>query len=293
MTMSLQAGRAVTWLALRRDRLRRAGLVGSLAVFGFGLVLALEGAAPAVADVRAVPLLALLLVCVPVQQLLNAAEFAVMARYGGRDVGWRPALEVSLHTSAANLLPLPGGALTRVAALRGLGLPLRHGTALVAIGFGAWGGIAFAVSGAWLTGHGAPWTGLGLLMAGVVLLGSSAATSLRLNADRRLFVRLLAVRLATVLLEAVRMALALNALGTAIGLDRASIFVIASFLGSLVSIAPAGLGVREAVVAALAPLVGVDPAAGFLAATLNRAAGLVGLAAAAALLLVVQRRRSA
>jgi len=292
MMLSLQADRAVAWLALRRDRLRRAGLVGSLAAFGIGLVLALDSAGPALTGVRPLPLLALLLVCVPVQQVLNAAEFAVMARYGGRRVGWRPALEVSMHTSAANLLPLPGGALTRVAALRGLGLPLGRGTVLVAIGFGVWGGIAFAVSGAWLAGDGA-WAGFGLLAAAVVLLGSSAVTSLRLNGDLLLFVRLLAVRFATILLEAVRMALALNALGTAIGLDRASIFVIASFLGSLVSMAPAGLGVREAVVAALAPLVGVDPGAGFLAAALNRAAGLVGLAAVAALLLVIQRRRPA
>jgi len=293
MTMSLQADRAVTWLALHRDRLRRAGLIGSLAIFGFGLVLALQSAGPALADVRPGPLLALLLVCVPVQQILNAAEFAVMARYGGRAVGWRPALEVSLHTSAANTLPLPGGALTRVAALRGLGLPLRRGAALVAVGFGAWGGIACAVSGAWLAGHGAPWIGGGLLATGGALLAAAAAASLRLNGDPLLFGRLLAVRLATILLEAVRMALALGALGTAIGIERASIFVIASFLGSLVSIAPAGLGVREIVVAALAPLVGVDPGVGFLAAALNRAAGLLGLAVAAALLLVVQRRRSA
>lgn len=293
MTMSLQADRAVTWLALRRDRLRRAGLVGALVVFGVGLGFALHGNAAALSDMRLGPLALLLLVCMPIQQVLNAAEFAVMARFGGARVGWRQALEVSLYTSAANLLPLPGGALTRIAALRGLGLPLRRGSTLVAIGIGAWGGVAFFVAGAWLASEGASLAGPVFLLVGVALLAVAVVASLRLNHDPGLLARLLTVRLGTIGLETVRMALALNALGAGIGLDQASVFVVASFLGALVAVAPAGLGVREAVAAALAPLAGIAPGLGFLGATLNRAAGLVGLAIATTLLLALQRRHPA
>jgi uncharacterized membrane protein YbhN (UPF0104 family) len=214
-----------------------------------------------------------------------------MTRLGGREVGWPAAFEVSVYTSAANMLPLPGGVLTRIAALRGLGIGVGRGSLLTLLGLGLWGGVAFVFSGAWLLRGGEAGAGAAFLAIGAALLGPALAGCLRMTRDPRLLAGLLLVRLGSIGLEAARMALAIRALGAAIAFEEASIFVVASFLGTVVSIAPAGLGVREAVVAGLSPFVGVDPALGFLAATVNRAVGMAGLAVTASALLRIQARR--
>jgi uncharacterized membrane protein YbhN (UPF0104 family) len=45
------------------------------------------------------------------------------------------------------------------------------------------------------------------------------------------------------------------------------------------TIFPSGLGVREAIIALISPIVGVDPATAFLAAAAGRIVGLVWMAA--------------
>jgi uncharacterized protein (TIRG00374 family) len=82
------------------------------------------------------------------------------------------------------------------------------------------------------------------------------------------------VRSVLVVLDAIRIYLCLAALGTDATFAQASAFAVASAAGSAVSIVPGGLGVREAVTAALAPAVGLAAAVGFLAAALNRLIGL-------------------
>jgi uncharacterized membrane protein YbhN (UPF0104 family) len=293
MTASLRADRAVQWLALHRERLRSAGLAASVVLFAAGLFLALRSTPGLAERLAAGPLAVLFLVGVPLQQGLNAAEFRLLTRLGGGSVGWPAAFEVAVYTSAANLLPLPGGVITRIAAMRGLGIGVGRGSLVTLIGLGLWGGVAFVFSGAWLLLGGERGAGALFLVVGGALLGPALAGCLRMSCDARLMAWLLLLRLGSIALEALRMALAIRALGEAIAFEEASIFAVASFLGTVVSIAPAGLGVREVVVAGLSPFVGIDPAVGFLAATVNRAVGMAGLAVTASVLLRIQGRRRA
>ena len=60
-------------------------------------------------------------------------------------------------------------------------------------------------------------------------------------------------------------------------LQQAAVFVLASMIAVLIWIVPGGLGIQEAISAALAPFVGLDPAQGFLGATVLRCVALLGV----------------
>jgi uncharacterized membrane protein YbhN (UPF0104 family) len=85
------------------------------------------------------------------------------------------------------------------------------------------------------------------------------------------------IRFMSLLVDATRNMVALWAVGVQIDFDQASVLVVASFVGTAISIVPAGLGVSEGAVAILSPLVGIDPAVGFLSATINRIVTKAGL----------------
>lgn len=89
------------------------------------------------------------------------------------------------------------------------------------------------------------------------------------------------IRATLLVIEAARLMIGTWAFGVSIDFLAASAFSTSSFVGTTISIVPAGLGLREALVALLSPLVGLDPAIGFLAAAVNRLAGMLGLTLAA------------
>ena len=152
------------------------------------------------------------------------------------------------------------------------------------LGAGLWGGLAFIYAGGWLLAGRAGSVGMILLFTGVTLTVLSAWLLLRANQSLSLLLTMAAVRISGIMLEALRMLLAVTAFGIGVGLDQTSTLVVASFLGSLVAIAPAGFGVRELAVSLVSPLIGIEPQVGFLAATLNRLVGMTGLAIASLLL---------
>ncbi|HUE45196.1 MAG TPA: hypothetical protein VMO81_02995 [Aestuariivirgaceae bacterium] len=291
-SISHHASTTLAWLQLRREGLRKAGLAASLVLFLGGLTVALYAVPDLPGRLALAPMALVLVVCVPIQIGLNAAEFRLMTRYGGHDVHWPAAFEISIYTTAANMLPLPGGIVTRLAAMRTYGIRLGKGSAVIALGMGLWGGVAFAYAGTWLMVDGKVAIAAVFLALACLLLVPSVIGSWRLNRGIGLLAQVVLVRLSSMVLDSARMVLAIYALGASINFYEASIFVVSSFLGTVLAIGPAGLGVREFLVAALAPLVGIDPAIAFLSATVNRLMGMTGLAAAAGLLLWLTRRRA-
>jgi hypothetical protein len=273
--------------------LRRIGIVLSACLFTGGLFLAIQATPDLLQKVALAPFLMLFAVSVAFQPALNAAEFRVMVEFGGQRVGWLTALEVTVYTTASNLLPLPGGVLTRMAAMRGYGIPTRKAGLIIILGLAVWGGAASAYSGAWLVFAGEAALGSCFLLLGALALWLAVALCRRLHPSWALLARILTVRLAALVVEAARLTLAIYALGDQISFDQASVLVVSSFVGAIVAVAPAGLGVREAAVAALSSFVGLDPSIGFLAASVNRIAGLLGLILIAASVFAILKRGKA
>ena len=278
-------------LSPHRANLRRAALFIAFCGFAAGLFWALASISDLWSRIAILPLVLLLAAGVPVTIALNAAEFRVMLEAAGASAPWRMALEVTIYTSAANLLPIPGGVITRLGGMRARGVGLKEGSWLILLFAGAWAGTAFSFSGAAI----APRDGLLgalFLAAGLAFLILSMWSLRGRGAGYGLLGKILLIRVALQTVEMARLMLAFRALGTALPLAHAAVFAISSFVGTAVSIIPAGIGINEGVTALLSPVIGLSPATGFLAAAVNRVVVMAGLALVASILLGLSGRRA-
>lgn len=276
-------------LAHHRERLRAYGLAVAFAIFIGGLAWAISSVPDLVTRLRWTPLPALLLIGAPLATVLNAVEIYVMSRIAGGPMKWRTAMEVTVYASAANMLPLPGGAMTRLAAMKAHGVSYRIGTSLTLLSFCVWGSLAFLYSAVALVLIGQARLSAGFALVGIASLLVSAV-GFRQFGQWRLLGLIGLMRVVSFPIEAVRLMLAMLAVGATLGFLQSSALVVSSFIGASVSIVPAGLGVREGVIALLSPVVDVDPAVGFLAATTGRVMWMLGLALTAAVILSFHQR---
>jgi hypothetical protein len=272
-------------LTPHRASLRRAALFAALCGFAGGLFWALTAVSDIWGRIAIAPLAVLLFLGVPAMVVLNAAEFRAMAEVGFAEISWGTALEVTIYTSAANMLPFPGGVFTRLGGMRAHGIGMRPGSWLLLLFAGVWAGAAFLLSGSVIVLRSAP-LGVSFLLAGAALLGFSFAGLRARGAGHALMTKILLIRLALLVVEMARMVLAVRAFGAGLSLANSAVFAISSVVGTTVSVIPAGLGIREGVSALLSPIIGLDPAVGFLAATMMRIVGMAGLAALASILLI-------
>ena len=284
--------RVIGWVSERRDRWRRYGLIGALVLFTGGLAWSASSIGDLYSRVEPAPLLILFAIGAPVGMVLNSVELWAISRIAGGPIGWRASLEITVYGSATNMLPLPGAALTKVAAMKAHGIGYGKGSAMILLSYAIWGGLAFLYSGGalWLLGQGT--AAAGFLALGCTLLLGGAFGFARFGTWRLIGVVAL-MRLVSFPLEALRYMLALAALSASVAFTQASVFVVASFLGSAVMLAPSGLGIGETMVALLSPLIEVDPAFGFTAAAAGRAVWMAGLMLCAGALLLTSGGRPA
>jgi hypothetical protein len=272
-----------------RANLRRAALFIAFCGFTAALVWAAFSISDLWSRIALFPLVLLLVIGVPVAIVLNAAEFRAMLEAAGASAPWRMALEVTIYTSAANMLPIPGGVITRLGGMRARGVGMKQGSWMVLLFAGVWAGAAFLLSGFAILLRNAL-LGAPFLATGAVLLALSIVSLRRQNTHYSLIGKILLIRIALQLVEMVRLMLALRALGIGLTLTDVAVFAIASFVGTAVSIVPAGLGVSEGVVALLSPIIGLNPATGFVAAAINRIVVMAALVAVTSVLLAFPGR---
>lgn len=291
------------WLHTRLDRrltvrTRRVLLLVAAVVFVGGGLLALSELDVDADRIAWTPLLVAGLVGVPASALVNAAEYAVTARLLERRVGMVPALRVSVLSTAANLLPIPGAAMVRIRAIRELGPGYGSATsATVVVGL-LWIGVSAALAGGWLTATGAHARGLPFLGIAVVVLVAAVAVLRRTVRDpgrrRRLTAAAVAVEVTSVAVSAARIVLVLAALGSPPSVVGGLVLAVSGSMAAAAGVFPAGLGLRELIAAGLAPLAGLPPAAGFAASAVNRVLGiLVHAPITAALSVTVSRSEPA
>lgn len=234
-------------------------------------------------------LLALVVVCGPLATVaLNGLEYVQQGRLLDRRIALRDAVRVSVLGTAANLLPLPGSVIVRTGALArndDVGVARAAGTtATVGV---AWLGASALVAGALQPFAGRALLGASLLAVGLALLALTAMLVRRSQlADGvvSVFASIVAVETATVVVGALRLFGCVAALGLDVTAAQAVGLTLAGVLASATGVFPAGLGIREALIAVASPLLDLPAAVGLLAATVDRLAGLVVLAVLTALL---------
>ncbi|MCG8594945.1 MAG: hypothetical protein MI785_11365 [Kiloniellales bacterium] len=218
----------------------------------------------------------LVLLCgVPVTITLNAYEFLLSGRLVGRGIPFVRALEIAIVGTAANMLPLPGATLVRIVGLKAAGAGSGDSVQATLFVASIWFGIAFLIAGLWMPPLEVPWLREGFLAFGAAASIASLYWARRLAGGLSVPVQVGFVKLLLVLTDVVRMLVCLRALGVDSTLAQNAAFAVTSVVGNVASVVPAGLGVREGLSAALAPLVGITASAGFVAASLNRLLGMV------------------
>jgi len=271
-------------------RLRSSRLVAALALalFGAGIVLSLR-ANPGLLlglDWQAVSVLLPLTLLVI---LLGGIETRLLANGLGGQMALAEALRFTAYGSAANILPIPGAAMVRVAALQKSGARIR-GASGVTLGAGlVWLGVAFLVAGLSIYAM-EPWLSVGISSFGVSLFAAGLAIARGSGLGVRFCAGVIVIKLVSIGVEIARYTVVITALGYPVGWTQSTLVSTAGALGSAVGIAPGGLGIREGAAAAFAAIVSLPPEVGFMAAALNRCVMLSLLAAFSIMILTRSRK---
>jgi uncharacterized membrane protein YbhN (UPF0104 family) len=276
--------RFVGYVPIHNDRFRQIVLIIAMLALFAGIYFSFRSQPGIFREARLGPIVILALFAVPATIYFNALEFVLSARLIGHKIGLKSAAETSVIGGVANMLPLPGGVLVRVAALKAEGASVAKSTSVMAFVAFIWAAVSFGYAGTWLVIGGATAFGLSFIALGFMGVVGCFALSMRLLDDHIITAQLFACKAGLVLVDALRLYLCLLALNVAAEFGQASVLTVSGFVGSSFSIVPAGLGIREGVSALLGPLVGLTAAAAFLASAANRIIGLMVSAPIAALL---------
>jgi uncharacterized membrane protein YbhN (UPF0104 family) len=233
------------------------------------------------------------LVCVPVIVALNALEFRLMAHFAQHHPPMLEIVQITVLGSAANLLPMPGAVMVRLANLRKAGVRVTRGLNLTAIIGLAWLGTACVLGGAvQLWAHTA--FALGAVAVGSVLLAIGALMLTRaLDPGTRVAgaLELFAIECAFILMQALRLFLIAAALRFDVSYAQTTTLAIATVAAAAIGFLPSGLGAREGIAALLAPIVGFPAAVGLVITAVDRLVSLAVLSVFAGIVTFATRRR--
>jgi uncharacterized membrane protein YbhN (UPF0104 family) len=255
-----------------------------LAVTAALFVALVVGSFRALPDDRSVEpalLAVLVVVATPSTLLLNAVQYRVMASALDHDVGVRSAMRVSIAATLVNYLPIPapGGIAVRTAALARHGSTVRSAISINAVTGLLWAGLAAVVAGlALLTQPDLAGRGAIIAAGGAAVVAVSGVLVRRIGPRwRRVFVEMVLTQTGLVLTSGLRVWLSLEAIGQPASLGAALAISCSTVIAAMVGIAPAGLGLREAIAGGLAAAVDVPVAAAVAASAVDRVASQVGL----------------
>ncbi|MCB1736863.1 MAG: flippase-like domain-containing protein [Gammaproteobacteria bacterium] len=264
------------------QRYRIAIFVVALTVFLGGVGFAINEAAIDPDKVNPWIFLALLLGPTPMNIALNALLLRYAADALGQTLRFMPALRITVIATASNMLPLPGAYFVRTYALAPNAdaaslkraatinlLVIKQSITLAVLVF------AISVSDLFPLRYTIP-----AILTAAVVLALIALMWRRYGFRWRNFAITVAVQVAMISGEVIRIALAFFALGAHIELRQAAAISIAGIMSSVAAIVPGGVGIRELGAAGIALLIGVIPELAFAATALNWIAALLVLAAA-------------
>lgn len=250
--------------ALKSPRAQRITWAVAVVVFIGGFAASIASQPQLLSSFRLDAALVLIFFLCPAMTMINMATTKETARLAGVNMGFSAALKLTVMSSAANHLPAPGGPLLRTAVIQAAGGSLKDaGLANVASGL-IWMSATFLFAGAWALLLDVRLASA-LFLLGAILFIVTFAIARSLPGKHASLMRLLPISLISAAAYAFSIYVALNAFGTVWPFPQAAVIAASGVIGAASSIAPSGLGVREAAAAGLASLIGADPAAAFTA----------------------------
>jgi hypothetical protein len=224
---------------------------------------------------------------------LKAVEYATTAHILGQRPPLRDCIEISVLSSAANLLPIPGSAIVTMRALSESGSTYGAAVTSTAAVSITWVAATLVYGGAGVAFAGGPIVLAVVLAAVGVALLVVAWRMIAVHAGEhtlRLWVRAVVIETAFILISTVRFWVILRAIGIEATVAQSVSLTIAATLANALAFVPGGLGIRELIAAGISPLVDLEAEAGLLMAVFDRVMWLTVLAVAALVVSALRRR---
>lgn len=261
----------------RNPMLRRLAYALAAAIFAVGGLAAVWREPGLLRDVDWVPLGIVMLLGVPLTVGFNAARFWTSSRIVGVNHSFPSSLYVTLVSMAANILPVPGGVAVRITALKARESTYRGAIGITAVTAALWVAGALALAGTMLILERHAVLGGILLVGGSLGIGACIAAFRLMGAAWGDCGMLCLLQVFMLSVDGARLWLCLQAIGIHAEWTAGAFLTVSSVAGSMVGVAPGGMGVRELVSALIAPLVLLEPEAAFLATAFNRLCGIAVL----------------
>lgn len=220
------------------------------------------------------PMVAFIYILVlPVVAIINTLRFKLTAKAFNLDYSFQRSFVITVYSTVANMLPLPGGLLVRMANLKHESNTYAN-TAAVSLYVSALSAFITLViaATAYALMHPGFISGVGItgFITGILL----TYLLIQKTPLRPVFAGLSGVEIASTLADGIGIYMSFLIIDTMIGIDQSMVLTAASVVGSAISLVPAGLGVREGAAALIATQIAVIPASAFIALALNRVIGL-------------------
>lgn len=250
----------------------------TVALFLGGIFLAVWHQPDLVHHINWWPFAVVTVVGVPISLLLNASRFHISCSVIGLRRSFSSSLRVTIASTAANLLPVPGGVAVRLGALKERTSGYSQAISITVATSVLWVFSVLTVGGIALLWQAVHW-GAAALVIGLAGIAVAAVLITYAGGGLRHITLLLPLQALMLAVESTRIWLCLEAMGVDALWSSAAFLTVASVAGSLAGIAPGGFGIREVLAALLAPVVSLEPEAALLGTAINRLAGMAGLAA--------------
>lgn len=282
-----------TYLALNSHaaRYKRLYTGMALSVLIAGLIISFSSSDVPISDLNALWLLINLLMTAPAAIALTALSLRYSARMAGVDLPFFQAFKACCIGTATNVLPIPAGTLVHVSALIGRGASVLRSNFIIVVSNLLPLGWILLFAGTvllirWIT------SGLIIFLCGaaILVLGISL---LRPSVDSSILLRLIAITIARSFFLVGRILISFMAVGLSIRIADATLFSAAASAGSLVVIAPSGLGVSESLAAILSLATQVSPARAFVAVAVNTLTALIFASLCTAGFLMIDTKKDA
>ncbi len=277
---------------LRSPAVQRVAFLCAAVVFGGGVIISLRASPDLLAKLKPMPVLLLTFVFAPILIVLNTLLLLATCKIAAAKMSLINGLKLSILSSAANYLPLPGGPALRIVAMAESGATLKNASLANIAAALLWFGVTFLHAGFWAFPSGSM---LFIFLLAIGLTAFVAGISLTRLISKNFFdmIVLTVISLLTAICYATGFWFALRLIGFDGGFAQAVIISIAGVIGAAASFAPAGLGVRELAAAYVASLVATAPALGFLASAMLQVVTIAPLVFAAIILSLNSRPREA
>jgi uncharacterized membrane protein YbhN (UPF0104 family) len=242
-----------------------------------------------VSDIDWAPILVAFFFAAPATLGLKMLEYDACARLIGSRAHFRRALDISIVSSAANLLPIPGSLIVTTRGLSEQGATYGEAAFASVIPSLAWLAIAGIIGGLGVVFAGNLPIGCALSVAGLGCLAVAGVMFVR-SAPRRgrvqLAVRIIVIETTWVGLSGFRMWLALRAIGVAATPAQVLALAVTGAMAVAIGFLPAGLGAREALIALLSPIIKLPLSEGVVLGVIDRVIWITFLALAAGALAI-------